>query len=245
MCGRYVSTAGPEELAAAYAVDDVVVDEPLPARWNVAPTQPVYVVAARRRPEVRRQLGTMRWGLVPPWAGSPSVGSRMINARAETVATKRAFRSALLHRRCIVPADGFWEWQAAPEGKRPHAIRRDGGGPLAFAGVWEVWRDPAGGPPLRTVAILTTRANGALEPVHHRMPVVLEEAAVAVWLDPAVHDPRRLLPLLEPSPDDGWEAWPVGSAVNAVANDGPALLERVEPPARVEPPDALFPLPGG
>ena len=247
MCGRYVSTTSSEELVAEYRVDEVCLGAPLPPRWNVAPTQPVYVVTAKRDPQRRRQLGTMRWGLVPSWAQSPAVGPPMINARAETVATKPAFRTALRRRRCIIPADSFWEWQAGTgRSKQPYAIRRQGGGTLAFAGLWAVWRDPASpGRVLQSAAIVTTDANRALAQVHPRMPVVLDEAAVAVWLDPEVEDPDLLLGLLESSPDDRWEAWPVGSAVNAVGNDGPGLLERVEPPVRVQSPDALFALPGG
>lgn len=240
MCGRYVSTAGPDELAAEFAVDDVVAGEPLPARWNVAPTQPIWVVATRRGPEARRQLGTMRWGLVPEWAEAPAVGARMINARAETVATKAAFRPSLLHRRCVIPADGFWEWRRGPGGRLPHAVRRHGGRPLALAGLWAAWRGPGGAAPLRTAAIVTTAANRALAPLHHRMPVVLDAAGVGTWLDPAVTDPGRLLPLLVPAGDDGWEAWPVGPGVNSVANDGPELLVRAEPPAGVPVPGRLF-----
>ena len=232
MCGRYVSTATPEELAGEYQVDEVVVDEPLPPRWNVAPTQEVYVVAAKRVPAPGRQLGTMRWGLVPSWAQSPAVGARMINARAETVATRPAFRSALRRRRCVIPADGFWEWQAGTGRKQPYAIRRRRGGTLAFAGLWEVWRDPAGQPGdpgggLRSAAIVTTEANRALAHVHGRMPVVLDGPGVERWLDQEVEDPDLLVALLVPAPDEGWEAWPVSTRVNSVANDGPDLLEPV------------------
>jgi putative SOS response-associated peptidase YedK len=233
VCGRYVSTSSPDELAAALVVDEVVVDDPPPPRWNVAPTQPIYVVATRRRrgegERPRRLLGTMRWGLVPSWAQSPAVGSRMINARAETVSAKPAFRNALWRRRCVIPADAWWEWQARPDGKRPHAIRRGDRRPLAFAGLWEVWRDPADPAVsmLRTAAIVTTRANATLRPIHDRMPVVLDGAGVDAWLDPDLDDP---LTLLHPAPDDGWECWPVTTRVNAVAHEGPELLEPVPAP---------------
>ncbi|MHB8504508.1 MAG: SOS response-associated peptidase [Acidimicrobiales bacterium] len=131
-----------------------------------------------------------------------------------------------------MPADGFWLCQESDGGRRPHAIRRRGGRTLAFAGLWESWRDPSdpAAPPLRTAAIVTTSANQALRDLHHRMPVVLDGPAVATWLDPRVEDPAQLLPLLVPAPDDGWETWPVGSRVNAVANDGPELLELLVAP---------------
>ena len=259
MCGRYVSTASPEELAAEYHVDDVALDGPLPPRWNVAPTQSVYVVAAvsptspgvpgqAREPRPagrdvgharagaedpgspsggRRWLGAMRWGLVPSWAQSPAVGARMINARAETLASRPAFRSALRRRRCVVPADSFWEWRAGPgRSKQPYAIRRRGGGTLAFAGLWERWRDPVTpGPALHSVAIVTTRANRSLAVLHERMPVVLDAVGVERWLDPELEEPELLLPLLVPAPDEGWEHWPVDARVGSVANDGPELLE--------------------
>lgn len=229
MCGRYVSTATPEELVAEYRVDEVCLDEPLPARWNVAPTRPVYVVASTPAPQSLRRLGTMRWGLVPSWAQSPAVGARMINARAETVATKPAFRSAFRRRRCVVPADSFWEWQSGTgRSKQPYAIRRRGGGTLGFAGLWETWRDPASPERvLRSTAIVTTGANRALAHVHPRMPVVLDAAGIDRWLDPEVEDPAALLPLLVAAPDDDWEAWPVSTRVGSVANDGPDLLDPV------------------
>ncbi|MDA8286368.1 MAG: SOS response-associated peptidase [Actinomycetota bacterium] len=229
MCGRYVSASTIDELVERYAVDSVVVDEPLPPRWNVAPTDPVYVVAAGRSGE--RRLGTMRWGLVPSWARDRSGAARMINARAETVAVKPAFRRALTRRRCVLPADSFWEWRVAGRGRQPYAIHRRGG-PLAFAGLWDAWRDPAqpANPPVRTAAIVTTSANDSLRHIHERMPVVLDAAAASTWLDPRVEDPGALLPLLLPAPDDGWESWPVGPRVNAVANDGPELLEPLAGP---------------
>ena len=227
MCGRYVSTATPEQLVAEYHVEQVCLDAPLPPRWNVAPTQPVYVVATEREPEPRRQLGTMRWGLVPSWEKRATPGAGLINARAETVATRPAFRSALRRRRCVVPADSFWEWRAGPGGSRqPFAIARRGGATLAFAGLWEPWRDPASPERvLRSVAIITTAANRRLAEVHERMPVVLDAPALDRWLDPGTLDPGLLLPLLLPAPEDGWEVWPVGARVNSVANDGPDLLE--------------------
>ena len=142
----------------------------------MAPTQPVYAVAEARGENPRRLLGTFRWGLVPSWARDPSIGSRMINARAEGIATKRAYQDALARRRCIIPADAFYEWRD----KRPYAFARKDGDPMAFAGLWEVWRDPdrPDGEPLRTCVIITTEANEVVAPIHHRMPVVLPARGV-------------------------------------------------------------------
>lgn len=234
MCGRFTSTSSIEDLASCFAVDEVRTD-PLPARWNIAPTDPVVAVATRPGPDRRRALGVFRWGLVPPWAEHPSVGSRMINARAESVATKPAFRAALARRRCIIPADAFYEWSSAPGegGKQPWAVRLASGAPMAFAGLWEVWRDPADPEAglLRTCAIVTTSANGALAPLHDRMPVVLDPSAWDTWLDPALDDPAELEALLVPAPSERFTTHPVSSLVNSVRRDGPELLE----PALVAP----------
>lgn len=235
MCGRYVSTTSLAELAETYAVDEVRT-EPLEARYNVAPSQSVYAVVARRAPEVEgagkvptRMLGTFRWGLVPWWARDRSIANKCINARAEGIATKPAFRQALLRRRCILPADSFYEWQARPRSvpRQPYVIRRRDRRVLSFAGLWEVWRDPAAPdePPLRTATIVTTTANAALAPIHSRMPVALPDAAVDTWLDPEIVDPDLLTGLLVPAPDDWWETEAVGTLVNAVANEGPDLIE--------------------
>ncbi|MGI8492569.1 MAG: SOS response-associated peptidase [Acidimicrobiales bacterium] len=253
MCGRFTSTSTLEHLAATYGVDEVRTD-PLPARYNVAPSLPVYAVAARRRPAegeqevgksevgkgATRLLGTYRWGLVPSWAKDPSVGNRLINARAEGIATKPAFRKALQRRRCIIPADAFYEWQRRPppsgEPKRasklPWAIRRKDGEAMAFAGLWELWRDrdDPDGEPLRTCAIVTTEANEALAPIHDRMPVVLGHAQWDTWLDPTVEDPAVLTKLLCPAPAKWFEAFPVSTRVNKVDHDGPELLEPLPPP---------------
>jgi len=233
MCGRYTSTTAASVLAEVFTVDEIKTDE-LPVRFNVAPSQPVYAIAARRsRHEgeiAPRQLGTFRWGLVPSWAGDPSVGNRMINARAETVATKRAYRAALARRRCIIPADAFYEWQVVEAGghrtKVPHAIRRRDGRPLAFAGLWEVWHPPDGQQPvLRSCVIITSPANGLLAPVHDRMPVELPPAAWDGWLDPANDDVAALQRLLVPAPSEDFVMWPVTTLVNRADNEGPELLE--------------------
>ncbi|HET9691934.1 MAG TPA: SOS response-associated peptidase [Acidimicrobiales bacterium] len=230
MCGRYTSTTPAAVLASTFAVDEVAVDA-LDARWNVAPTTDVPVVATRS--SGARVLGTMRWGLVPPWARGPEVGARMINARAEGLASRAAFRAPLARRRCIVPADAFYEWQAAGAGGRrapkvPWAFARLDGAPMAFAGLWETWRDPAAGPgapALRTWAVVTTAANACVARVHHRMPVVLGPGQWDRWLAPEPLDADELAAVCAPAPDAWFSAWPVGTAVNHVANDGPTLLE--------------------
>ncbi len=216
--------------------------DPAPPRYNVAPTQQVLVVASRpaRGQDGRfvRALGTMRWGLVPSWAKDASVGSRMINARAESIITKPAYRDAFASRRCLIPADAFYEWEARSGGrpKQPWAIRLESGEPMAFAGLWEVWRDASepGAEPLRTCVIITSEANASLRPIHQRMPVVLERASWDTWLDPACGDRLSLQRMLVSAPADRFVTTRVSTAVNAVANDGPELLEPallVEEPA--------------
>jgi putative SOS response-associated peptidase YedK len=209
---------------------DEVRTEPLPARYNVAPTLDVYAVAVRgRRDPVkgpRRALGRFRWGLVPSWAPDPSVGSRMINARAEGVATKPAFRAALDRRRCLIPADAFYEWQRGPTGRLPYAIRRRDGQPMAFAGLWEVWRDPVqpDATPLQTCAIVTIGANELMAPIHDRIPVVLGSDDWRAWLDPSSGS-RAALRLLRSPPSEWFEVYSVSPLVNNVRNEGPELLE--------------------
>lgn len=232
MCGRYTSFTPVEELARYFGVEEVVAED-LGARYNVAPTDPVYAVA---RHGGGLRLGTLRWGLVPPWADDLRVGSRLINARAETVAAKSAFRQAFAHRRCLLPADGFYEWQPG-EGdgaRQPWYTRRRDGQPMALAGVWETWR-PANGDGERVVstAIVTTAANETLAPVHHRMPVVLPAEAWPVWLDPDNHDVDTLSRLLVPAPEELLVPVAVAPLVNKVANDGPALVVPI--PQRVAP----------
>lgn len=227
MCGRFTSTTPPADLAAYFGVDEVVATD-LGARYNVAPTDEVYAVARSSKGPTR--LGTFRWGLVPFWARDASVGSRMINARAETLREKPAFRRPLERYRCIVPADGFYEWEAI-EGartKQPWYIRRADGDVLAFAGLWSTWRaDGAGGDGERLVSctIVTTAANAALRPVHDRMPVVLPPSAWAEWLDPANDDLDHLVSLLVPAPPELFELRRVNAAVSNVRNDGPHLLD--------------------
>jgi putative SOS response-associated peptidase YedK len=241
MCGRFTLTTDPGVVARRFGAPPTQGGGTTP-RYNVAPTQTVVTVTA----EGERRLEQMRWGLVPRWAKSPEIGSRLINARAETLAEKPAFREALRRRRALIPADGFYEWATAsgprgeqqskgqskgqPKGsqrgqpKQPMHVRLRSGEPFAFAGLWEEWTPPAGGPPLRTCTIVTTAPNSLLATFHHRMPVILTPEAEGIWLDPQVTDPERLLPLLAPFPAEVMEAYPVSQAVNAVGNDSAQLL---------------------
>ena len=224
VCGRFISITTGADLAHAFAADLVAAEHP--PRYNVAPTDEVWAVAEA---EGRRRLGRVRWGLVPSWADSPRVGARMINARAETLLDKDVFRRPLERRRCLVPADGFYEWTPrAGGGKQAWHLRPRDGGLLAFAGLWESWR-PRGGDGERVVSttIVTTEANAAVAPVHDRMPACLPPEAWAEWLDPANDDVLRLTALLVPAPDDLLEVRPVGPLVGNVANDGPELLAEV------------------
>jgi putative SOS response-associated peptidase YedK len=174
-------------------------------------------------------LDVVRWGLVPSWAKSLSIGDRQINARAERIQTANAYKRAFVRRRCIVPADGFYEWQKLDDKKKiPWFFRRRDGEPLAFAGLWEIWHDRVQGddaPRIRSCVIITTRANALVEPVHERMPVVLPESAWAEWLDRDNHDVEKLQRLLVPAPVDELEAWPVSTRVNKPENNDPDLVE--------------------
>ena len=234
MCGRYTSVTPVAALARYFAVDEVVAEE-LGPRYNVAPTQEVYAIA--RHGDTTR-LGTLRWGLIPSWADEPRVGARMINARAESVADRPAFRKAFARRRCLIPADGFYEWRTAAGSsvRQPWYIRHRNGRPLAFAGLWESWRPGADGdgqPRIVSTTIVTTTANEAITDLHDRMPVVLAADAWDAWLDPTNHDLDALQCLLTPAPSAAFEVTAVRPLVNNVANDGPGLLQPAVPaPAR-------------
>jgi putative SOS response-associated peptidase YedK len=228
MCGRFVQTASTRTLAEHFDVDELLLDEPHAPSWNVAPR--ARVLAIDDKDDVRR-LRSMRWGLVPAWAESSGVGDRMINARAETILEKPAFRTAIERRRCIVPADGFYEWEQVGSRKQPMYIRDRTGSPLAFAALWAVWRDADApdAPWLRSCSIVTTEANTTLAPVHDRMPVVLGRHDWDRWLDRDITDGGAVVDLLRPAADDLLELWPVSPRVNSARNDDERLVEREDP----------------
>jgi putative SOS response-associated peptidase YedK len=234
MCGRFVRKLYANDLAEEFEADEVMTD--LEPSFNIAPTQDVAViVGVTGESQMLRRLVAMRWGLVPWWADDPSVGSRMINARAESLTTKSAFKDSFNKRRCLVLASGFYEWRKSGKEKIPLLFRLKGDRAFAFAGLYDVWNNPLG-EPLRTCTIITTTANGLVEPVHDRMPVILARDAEAVWLDKSLEDPKRLLSLLEPYSGDEMEAYEVSPSVNSVKNDSPDLIV----PVRLERTGLLF-----
>lgn len=222
MCGRFFIALKYDDLEAAFP------EFQPPAEWqpryNIAPTQMVPVVAN----DGQQRISYFQWGLVPSWAKDPSIGNRMINARAETLAEKPSFRAAYRRRRCLVLANGFYEWQSEPgqRAKTPMAIRLRSGEAFAFAGLWELWRPDD--TPLLTCTIITTEPNALVAPIHNRMPVILPRSAYAVWLDPAEREPRDLQALLAPYPAAEMLAYPISTRVNNPANDEPVCIEEIE-----------------
>jgi putative SOS response-associated peptidase YedK len=212
MCGRFTIT-DPRRVAACYGA--AVIGE-LPARFNVAPSQEVAAVIAPGRIEL------LRWGLVPAWADDPSIGNRLVNARAESLERKPAFRDALRTRRCLILADGFYEWRRDGKVRRPFFVRLRGGTPFAFAGLWAERQG------VRTCTIVTTEANALVAPIHDRMPAILRPEHEARWLDPSVRDPGDLVDALEPFPSHLMEAWEVSTRVNKPDHEEPANIEPVE-----------------
>ena len=220
MCGRYSLIANLGELARRFEFDgDQLKFE---SAYNVAPTQDVLTVVGGDA----RRGGFMRWGLIPHWAKNASIGSRMINARAETVAEKSAFRDALRRRRCLVLADGFYEWQRTGGAKRPMRIIMRSGEPFAFAGLWSLWRDPDGNR-IPSCAIITTAANDLLKPIHDRMPVILPREMEELWLDGSVEDPGVLGSVLIPYADDAMDTYEVSTLVNSAVNNGTEVIARI------------------
>jgi len=219
MCGRFTMHTPLDRLQRLFPGWKIF--EGIGARYNIAPMQ--EVLAARN--DGRRVIEPLRWGLIPFWAKDPAIGSRMINARVETVAERPAFRGALRRRRCLVLADGYYEWQKSGRGKIPFYITMKSGEP--FAGLWESW-----GPeehPLRSCTIIVGPANHVTAPIHDRMPVVLHREDYAAWLAPEEQKPENLLPMLQPYPSEEMRAWPVSTAVNSPRNDAPELIERITP----------------
>jgi putative SOS response-associated peptidase YedK len=251
MCGRYASARKRVELLEEFDVQRDAATESLQPDYNVAPTKPVYAVLERSDPQqpavralaaggagdgasdgvARRELRVVRWGLVPFWAKDPKIGSRMINARAETVAEKPAFRRAFARRRCLLPADGYYEWQAQPgAAKQPVYITRIDGSPLAFAGLYELWRDPAVAEQdpdswLWTATIITTSAPDEIGVIHDRMPMIIDRDRWGDWLDPDLSDVADVRALLVPAAVSGLHTYPVSPMVNSVRNNGPQLIE--------------------
>jgi putative SOS response-associated peptidase YedK len=223
MCGRFAQERPASDLAEIFAAEPLA-DDPGP-RYNVAPTDDALVVVQR---EDRRAITAYRWGLVPHWATDLKSGSRMFNARAETITTSPAFRAAFARRRCLVPVEAFYEWKREGSVRQPFAIRRVDGRPLVLAGVWAGWRDPASDPeaPLvrRTFSIVTTTPNDAMAALHDRMPVIVPDEAWHRWLDPTPADPGELVAMLQPSDAVELRIHPVERLVNDVRRDGPELL---------------------
>ena len=215
MCGRY-KLSRRKQLVEEYF--DSVSDEPeWSPRFNIAPTQPVPVI--RQHPtQPIRQLSVMRWGLIPSWAKDSSVAASMINARSETAATKPAFRDAMKTRRCLIPADGFYEWKRDGKSKQPYCFEVNGGELFAFAGLWDRWRDP-GGQWVQSCSILTTTPNAVTSAVHDRMPVILDPEAYDLWLDPGMKNVAAASDLLQPFDARVMRSYPVSTRINHVAND--------------------------
>lgn len=221
MCGRYVLTVPGDLLASTFGLEEV---PELTPRYNVAPSQVVPIV--RRDESDRRELAFARWGLIPHWAKEAAIGNRLINSRADGLAEKPSFRDSFRRRRCLVPADGFYEWQKVGTRKQPWLLRLAGGAPFAFAGLWSSWTDPATREALETFTIVTTEPNELAARVHDRMPVILPVEARAIWLDPD-SERQRLLDLLIAYPAAEMAAFPVSTRVGNPANDDAGLIEPI------------------
>ena len=222
MCGRFTQERPASELAEIFAAEPLR-DDP-GAHFNVAPTDEATVVVQR---EDRRAVTGYRWGLIPHWATDAKVGSRMFNARAETLTTSPAFRDAFRRKRCLVPVDSFYEWKREGTIRQPYRVVRRDGRPLALAGLWAGWHDPATQTVRRTFTIVTTSPNKALADLHDRMPVIVPQGAWDRWLDPTPPDPAELIGLLLPTDDVELEIYPVERLVNDVRRDGPELIRRL------------------
>lgn len=219
MCGRYASSRSPDDLTSYFRVEEPA-ETVLPPSYNVAPTDPVYTVLER---DGARLLKVARWGLIPSWAKEAKVGSRFINARRETVATTPVFRSAYARRRCLVPADGYFEWQPQEGRKQPYYLSARDGAPLAMAGLYEIWTDPAG-ERVWSCTIVTTSAPDEFGQIHDRTPLLVPQEGWAQWLDREVEDPHAVL---QPGTPGLLQAWPVGPEVGNVRSEGPSLVQPV------------------
>ena len=238
MCGRYTITSAPEAIRALFRYPE---QPNFPPRYNVAPTQPIPIV---RSVEGKRQFALVCWGLLLSWVKDPKTFALLINARGESVIDKPAFRAAMKRRRCLIPADGFYEWKAVGGRKQPFFVRLKSGAPMAFAGLWECWTGP-NGEELETAAIITTDANRTLAPIYNRMPVIVPPEGFDLWLNTNDVDATTAAALIHPAPDNLLEAYEGSTAVNRTTNDNAKLVERlapgtepvpqpkVKPPARV------------
>ncbi len=222
MCGRYSLKTPADALAGHFQLTK---SPPLSPRYNIAPSQPIAIVRIHA-PTARRECVLVRWGLIPSWAKDPGIGNKMINARAETVSEKPSFREALARSRCLVPADGYYEWQREGrmgQRKQPFYIRLQDGRPFAFAGLWDRWTGPDG-TAVETCTILTTEPNGSLKEIHDRMPVILDPKDYDQWLDPSIRQAQLLQPLLRPFPPESMTAYPVSLRVNDPGHDDVACI---------------------
>jgi putative SOS response-associated peptidase YedK len=219
MCGRFTLTVDPSELQEAFA--DYTFPPKFAPRFNIAPSQPVLAIPN----DGRNAADFFMWGLIPSWSKDPAIGNRLINARGETVAEKPSFRGGFKYKRCLILADGFYEWKSQPGAKTkiPHFIHMKDRAPFAFAGLWDEWHSPDGSS-IRSCTIITTGPNELMAGIHNRMPVILNQKDYAAWLDTAPQTPERLLPLIKPFPADKMSAYPVSTMVNSPANDRADLV---------------------
>jgi putative SOS response-associated peptidase YedK len=224
MCGRFTLRAPSRLQLGLFQLAEL---PSIPCRYNIAPSQPIAAVRAKADTS-SRELAMLRWGLIPSWAKDPAIGNTLINARGESVASKPAFRSAFRSRRCLIVADGFYEWQKKDGGKQPFYIQVRGGEPFAFAGLWEHWHDPQG-EIVESAAIVTTDANEIMRPIHNRMPVILAPNHYDLWLDPTMKDPKLLEPLLRPYPSEELMACPVSTYVNNPRHNDDRCIAPISP----------------
>lgn len=223
MCGRFSLATTADDLAEFFGMDVFPEFDP---HFNLSPSQPICALRQQEK-EAKREALWMRWGLIPSWAKDPGIGNRMINARSETVAEKPAFRAAFKKRRCLVPADGFYEWKSEGRKKQPYFIRSRKDSIMAFAGLWELWSAPDGSE-VTSCAILTTQANELMAPIHHRMPVILSPKDFNTWLDTEATKPDSLKKLMMPFSAKKLEAYPVSRFVSNPSNDSPQCIEKIE-----------------
>ena len=224
MCGRFTFVVSPDEIMERFELDSIPFD--LPPRYNIAPGQNIPAIIEDKG---QRRIGQLRWGLVPSWASDAKGGYKMINARAETLTEKPAFRRLFERKRCIIPADGFFEWQQRPSGKQPMRIMMRNGEPFAFAGLFDTWSSPEG-EKIHTCTIITTRPNEVVKDIHDRMPVILRQEDEAIWLDRKRYDASLLQSLLVPYDPDQMRAYPVPAMVGSPKNDMPECIQEITDP---------------